>query len=69
MLRRMGVSGSGRRRRRRGLSARRAGGIYGTVRGMLRVFWRWIMEYLDAIPVYCLGLVSRWSREVTFWES
>jgi hypothetical protein len=26
------------------------------------------MDYLDAIPVYCFGLDSRWSREVTFWE-
>jgi len=37
----MGVSGFGRRRRRRGRSARRAGGIYGIVRGVLRVFVTW----------------------------
>ena len=64
----MGVSGSGRRRMRRGRSARRAGGIYGIVRGVLKVL---VVEYRDTLtpfPCSVLGLVSRWSREVTFWE-
>jgi len=46
----MGVTGFGRRRRRRGRSARRAGGIYGIVRGVLSIQW-WCIGYLDAIPV------------------
>ena len=52
----MGVSGFGRRRRRRGRSARRAGGIYGIVRGVLRV--RLVGYWVTLTPFPCSALGS-----------
>lgn len=63
----MGGSGIGRRMRRRGRCARRAGGIYGGVRNAWLVCRRRAVcldTYLDAM----LAQDSRWSREVTFWD-